>query len=65
MTYKLIDGDPMEPCSSDLIAQTLHLPLGEYPPNANDPASGWRVLTGSPQFEFWGRLAYRYEIEEN
>lgn len=60
-SYTLVSGDPMAPSSSDLIACTVHLPNGQTPPAAEYDC--WRVLTGGPKFNLWGRLAYRYEIE--
>jgi hypothetical protein len=56
MNY-LISGDPLSPESTDLIAQTMNLPVGEPLPD------GWRVLTGNEKTSLIGRLAYRYEIE--
>ena len=65
-TYKLIDGDPLEPTSMDLIAQTAHLPIGDCPADYREHSvSGWRVLTGNTHTNLWARVAYRYEIEAN
>ena len=65
-TYKLIDGDPLEPTSTDLIAQTAYLPMGEFPADYREHGvSGWRVLTGNTHTNLWARVAYRYEIEAN
>ena len=54
----LLQGDPMEPTSTDLIAQSDTLKVGEPVPD------GWTVTTGNMHFrEIW-RIAYRYQIEE-
>jgi hypothetical protein len=37
----LLSGDPLAPSSTDLIAQTKSLAVGERVPD------GWRVLTGN------------------
>ena len=58
MRFVLIEGDPMEPSSTDLIAQLNYAPAGAK------IAEGWRVLTGNTERSLIGRLAYRYEIEE-
>lgn len=58
MANVLIEGDPMEPCSTDLIAQTKNLNVGQPVPK------GWRVLTGNTFQSLIARVAYRYEIEE-
>jgi len=55
----LIKGDPVDPCSTDLIAQVTTIRVGERVP------FGWRVLTGNNHFSEIGRVAYRYEIEED
>jgi hypothetical protein len=52
-TNHLISGDPLSPASTDLIAQTANLPVGEPVPE------GWRVLTGNERTSLIGRLAYR------
>jgi hypothetical protein len=41
MQNYLVSGDPMEPCSTDLIAQRKLLKVGLAVPD------GWRVLTGN------------------
>lgn len=58
MTYYLIRGNPMEPSSTDLIAETASLPVGDPVPE------GWRVLSGNMTESEIARVAYRYEIEE-
>lgn len=55
----LIDGDPMDPISTDLITQQINLPMGREP-----TGDGWRILTGNVSTNLWARVAYRYEIEE-
>jgi len=71
MTYHLIQGNPMEPSSTDIIAHECNLSIDELPPGALDkfkkfdPHCGWRILTGNSQYNLWGRIAYRYEIEED
>ena len=55
----LIEGDPMSPSSTDLIAQTRLIQVGFKVPD------GWRVLTGSSTTSKISRIAYRYEIEED
>lgn len=54
----LTDGDPLNPCSTDIITQFDDLKVGEPVPD------GWRVLTGNPHTSLIARVAYRYEIEE-
>lgn len=54
----LLHGDPLAPSSTDLLAQTASLPVGEAVPD------GWRVLTGNPRESLVGRVAYRFEAEE-
>jgi hypothetical protein len=58
MTNYLIAGDPMEPASTDLIAQTKSLAVGRPVPD------GWRVLSGNERESTIARVAYRYEVEE-
>lgn len=57
MRYILISGNPMEPSSTDLIAQFNRAPVGAR------IADGWRVLTGNERESEIARIAYRYEIE--
>lgn len=57
--YTLIDGNPMQPESTDLIAESRRLAVGERVPD------GWRVLTGNAHESLIARVAYRYEIEES
>ena len=54
----LVDGDPMSPCSSDLIAQTALIAVGSKIPD------GWRVLTGSATCSKIARVVFRFEIDE-
>lgn len=55
----LIEGDPMDPVSTDMITQRLNLDMGKQP-----IGDGWRILTGNNHTNLWARVAYRYEIEE-
>ena len=54
----LIQGDALEPCGSDLIAQLESLPIGRPVPE------GWRVLTGNARTSLIARVALRSEAEE-
>jgi hypothetical protein len=56
MNY-LISGDALEPSSTDLIAQTKSLAVGERVP------AGWRVLSGNATHSTIARVCYRYEAE--
>lgn len=58
MRNVLITGDPMDPSSTDVIAQFDRLGVGKPVPE------GWRVLTGNMQSSEIARIAYRYEIED-
>lgn len=58
MTNHLVRGDPMAPAPTDLIAQTRMIDVGKTVP------LGWRVLSGNQFHSEIGRLAYRFEIEE-
>lgn len=58
MANHLIEGDPLDPSSGDLIAQTQSLAVGEPVPE------GWRVLSGGHAYSQIARVALRYEIEE-
>jgi hypothetical protein len=58
-TNTLISGDPLNPSSTDLIAQTNYLRVDQPLP------SGWRVLTGNIHTSLIARVCYRYEIEED
>ncbi len=58
MTNVLISGDPMDPSSTDLIAQTTSLEVNKRVPH------GWRVLSGNERYSTIARVAFRYEIEE-
>lgn len=53
----IIDGDALDPSSTDLLAQVATLVVGEPVPE------GWRVLTGNERTSQIARVAYRYEIE--
>ncbi len=59
MANVLISGDALEPCSTDLIAQTKSLPVGQPVPE------GWRVLSGNLSDSIIARVAFRYETEES
>jgi hypothetical protein len=55
---RLIEGDAVNPESTDIILQKGSLAVGKPVPD------GWRVLTGNNfTSEVW-RVAHRYEIEE-
>jgi hypothetical protein len=58
MRNYLVSGDPLEPCGTDLIAQTQSLAVGERVPE------GWRVLSGNERESTIARVAFRYEAEE-
>ena len=53
----LIDGDPLNPCGTDLIAQVSTILVGDPVPE------GWRVLTGNSTYSQIARVAHRFEIE--
>lgn len=55
----LVQGDPLNPGETDLIAQTVDLPLGEAPYGL-----GWTILTGNALTNFWTRLVFRLDTEE-
>lgn len=55
---QLVEGDAMEPLSTDLILQRGRLNVGRAVPQ------GWRVLTGNQFHSEVVRVAYRFEIEE-
>lgn len=57
MANYLISGDALAPESTDLIAQTKSLPVGERVPE------GWRVLSGNMHESTIARVCYRYEAE--
>ncbi len=59
MTNTLIYGDPMDPSSTDLIAQQKRLAVGQPVPD------GWRVLSGNERESTIARVAYRFEVEED
>lgn len=56
MQNTLISGDPLNPCSTDLIAQLRQLPVGQPVPE------GWRVLSGNLTHSTIARVAYRFEV---
>lgn len=58
MTFHLIEGDPMNPASTDLLVQLDTLDNSDPVP---DP--GWQVLTGNNMFSKIGRLVYRYQVQ--
>ena len=58
MRFVLISGNPMEPESTDIIAQFDRLPVGRSVPD------GWRVLSGNTTDSEIARVAFRFEIEE-
>lgn len=57
MNNFLISGDALNPCHSDLIAQTKSLDVGLRVPE------GWRVLSGNERQSTIARVCYRYEAE--
>jgi hypothetical protein len=57
MTRYLISGDPLEPTSGDMIAETASLAVGLPVPD------GWRVLTGNERESVIARVALRYELD--
>lgn len=57
MAFYLVRGDALYPSSSDLIAQTRLLPVGEPCPD------GWRVLSGNASHSEIGRVLLRDEWE--
>jgi hypothetical protein len=57
MTNILLEGDPLNPCDTDLIVQDAQLDIH------NPVPEGWRVLTGNLKSSLIMRVAYRYEIE--
>jgi len=58
MTNILIEGDPLAPSDTDIIAQSDRLDVGKPVPD------GWRVMTGNETTSLIMRIAYRYEIDE-
>lgn len=53
----LVEGDPLMPCSIDLIAQTATIPVGQPVPQ------GWLVVTGNSFYSKIARVALRHVIE--
>lgn len=58
ISNQLIEGDPMEPSSTDIILQDGRLAFGCAVPE------GWKVMTGNMHSSKVMRIAYRYEIED-
>ena len=54
----LLEGDACAPDRYDLIAQTATVPLQEI------IGIDWRILSGNNKYNYIGRVAYRYEIDE-
>ncbi len=59
MRNVLIDGDPMEPSPSDIIAQLDRLDAGKPLP------AGWNVLDGNMQSSAIGRVVMRWQLEND
>lgn len=57
--FFLLQGNPLEPQSGDIIAQTGYLTVGEPVPD------GWRVLTGNERESLIARVVLRYEVQES
>jgi len=56
--FTLIDGDPMNPESTDLMVVHGRLEVGiRVPPD-------WRVITGCETSSLVAAVGYRYEMEE-
>lgn len=53
----LLEGDPLNPSSTDLIAQFADLDVGQRVPH------GWRVLSGNVRTSMISRIVYRFEVE--
>ena len=53
----LVEGDAVAPDDADLLAQIVHLPMGDEP-----RGEGWRIMTGNNRYNKWARVAYRYQI---
>jgi hypothetical protein len=58
INFTLIEGDPFDPSSSDLIVAQGRLNVGEAIPR------GWRVLTGNPTSSAVVAIGYRHELED-
>ncbi len=56
-TNTLLEGDALDPQSTDLIVQQGSLDVGQPVPQ------GWRVLTGNLDTSLVARVVYRYEVE--
>lgn len=60
MTRYLVEGDPLDPAPSDIIA-IVEFCAWHQPPK--DPEN-WRVMSGGEAGNTWARIAFRYELEE-
>jgi len=58
VTNILIEGDPLNPASTDIIVQDGMLETGDPVPE------GWVVMTGNQYLSRVMRIAYRYQIED-
>jgi hypothetical protein len=58
ITFTLVEGNPFDPRSDDLIVAYGRLNVGEPVP------AGWRVLTGNSQSSLVVVVGYRAELEE-
>jgi hypothetical protein len=56
ISSKLVEGDPLDPCETDLIVQQGYLAVGTKVPGI------WRVLTGNDTESLVIRVLYRYEL---
>lgn len=59
MRLHLISGNPMEPASTDIMAQFDRLAVGQPVPD------GWRVLSGNSSESEIARVAYRFEVQDD
>jgi hypothetical protein len=57
LNFTLIEGNPMDPASTDIIMARGRLNVGEAVPN------GWRVLTGNMQSSDVVTVGFREEME--
>lgn len=60
--YKLISGDPIAPDDTDILFQSINLPLKHVPRGGNDATNGWRILSGNMHGNTWARVVLRYEL---
>jgi hypothetical protein len=58
VTSTLLRGDPFETSDDDTIAQIGMIDVGEKIP------FGWNILSGNEHYSEIGRVALRYEIEQ-